>query len=340
MSASGEPFSGEVIVYETSDGEARVDVRLERETVWLTQKQMAELFDTSTDNVGLHLKNIFDEGELVEAATTEDYSVVQIEGRRKVRRRVRHYNLDAIISVGYRVSSKRGTQFRIWATATLRDHLLRGYTLHESRLRERGLGEIQQAVGLLARTLTSHALVTDEGRALLEVIQRYARAWRLLVEYDEERLAATPERPVAPTAALSLDDARAATASLRQDLTTRREAGALFGQERGEGLAAILGSIEQTFDGQLLYPSVQARAAHLLYFVIKDHPFVDGNKRIGTLLFLEYLRRNGLLMRADGNGRLADNAMVALALLIAESEPSQKDLMIRLVLNLLGDDTP
>ncbi|MGH6885563.1 MAG: type II toxin-antitoxin system death-on-curing family toxin, partial [Geminicoccales bacterium] len=195
-------------------------------------------------------------------------------------------------------------------------------------------------VGLLARTLTSHALVTDEGRAVLDVVQRYTRAWRLLVEYDEERLPAAPDRPIAPRAALSLDDARAATASLRQDLTTRREAGALFGQERGDGLAGILGAIEQTFDGQPLYPSAQTRAAHLLYFVIKDHPFGDGNKRIGALLFLEYLRRNGLLTRADGSPRLPDNAMVALVLLIAESEPVQKELMIRLVLNLLGDETP
>lgn len=329
---------GEVIVYEAPDGEVRIDVRLERETVWLSQKQMAELLGTSVDNVGLHLKNIYVEGELDEAATTEDSSVVRTEGRRQVKRQLRLYNLDAILSVGYRVSSKRGTQFRIWATRTLREHLLRGYTLNERRLRERGLSEIEQAVGLLARTLTSHALVTDEGRAVLDVVQRYTRSWRLLLEYDEERLAEVPGRPVAPTAALSLDDARTALASLRDDLLGRGQAGVLFGQERGEGLAGILGAIEQTFDGQPLYPNAQLRSAHILYFVIKDHPFGDGNKRIGALLFLEYLRRNGLLLRTDGSPRLADNAMVALALLIAESDPAQKDLMIRLVLNLLEVD--
>lgn len=329
---------GEVIVYQAPDGQVRIDVRLERETVWLSQKQMAELLGTSVDNVGLHLKNIYLEGELDEAATTEDSSVVRTEGKRQVKRQLRLYNLDAILSVGYRVSSKRGTQFRIWATNTLREHLLRGYTLNERRLRERGFGEIEQAVRLLARTLTAHALVTDEGRDVLEVVQRYTRSWRLLLEYDEERLAEAPGRPVAPTAALSLDDARAAYARLRDDLLGRGEAGALFGLERGEGLAGILGAIEQTFGGQPLYPNAQARAAHILYFVIKDHPFSDGNKRIGTLLFLEYLRRNGLLLRADGSRQLADNAMVALALLIAESDPAQKDLMIRLVLNLLGDE--
>jgi len=340
MRSSNGISGGEIIVYEAPDGEIRVDVRLERETVWLTQQQMGELFGRERSVITKHIRNTFGEGEIEPEATCAKFAQVQTEGGRTVTREVDHYNLDMIISVGYRVKSAQGTRFRQWATATLREHLLRGYTLHERRLRERGLGEIKQAVGLLARTLTTHALVTDEGRAVLDVVQQYTRAWRLLVAYDEERLPAAPDRPIAPRAALSLDDARAATVSLRQDLTTRREAGALFGQERGEGLAAILGSIEQTFDGQPLYPSAQARAAHLLYFVIKDHPFGDGNKRIGTLLFLEYLRRNGLLLREDGSPRLADNAMVALALLLAASEPSQKDLMIRLVLNLLGDEAP
>jgi prophage maintenance system killer protein len=326
------------VVYEAPDGEVRVDVRLERESVWLTQKQMADLFGTSTDNVGLHLKNVFSAGELVEAATTEDSSVVQKEGRRRVRRTLKRYNLDAILSVGYRVNSKRGTQFRIWATRTLREHLLRGYTLNERRLRERGLGEVEQAVELLAKTLTSRALVTEEGRAVLEIVQRYARAWRLLLDYDEEKLSDRPARPVAPRARLTLDEVRAAIAALKIELGGRGEAGALFGQERGEALSGVIGAIEQTFGAAPLYPNAQMRAAHLLYFVIKDHPFSDGNKRIGTLLFLEYLRRNGLLRRVDGSPSFADNAMVALALLVAESDPAQKDLMIRLVLNLIGDE--
>lgn len=176
---------------------------------------------------------------------------------------------------------------------------------------------------------------TDQGRSVLDVIQRYTRTWRVLLEYDEERLAETPGRPVAPGVPLGLTEARAAAESLRQDLLQRGEAGDLFGRERGEGLAAILGALQQTFDGVALYPSAQVRAAHLFYFVIKDHPFSDGNKRIGTLLFLDDLRRSGLLIAPGGQPRLSDNAMVALALLIAESEPSQKDLLIRLVLALL-----
>jgi hypothetical protein len=332
---SHQPPSGEVLVYQAPDGEVRVDVRLERETVWLSLLQMAKLFGRDKSVVSRHLRNVFTSGELVRKAAVARNATTAADGKTY---QVEYFNLDAIISVGYRVNSKRGTQFRIWATRTLREHLLRGYSLNERRLRERGLGEIEQAVALLARTLTTHELVTDEGRAVLDVVQKYTRAWKLLLEYDEQSLAAAPARPVIPPVPLTLDAARAVAASLRDDLTTRSQAGRLFGQERGDSLAAIVGALEQTFDRRPLYPSAQVRAANLLYFVIKDHPFSDGNKRIGTLLFLDYLRRNGLLARADGSPRLSDNAMVALALLVAESEPSQKDLMVRLVLNLLGDE--
>jgi prophage maintenance system killer protein len=328
---------GEIVLYEAADGGIQLDVRLERETVWLTQAQIADLFGRERSVITKHLRNVYSEHELDAVATCAKFAQVQTEGPRTVIRDVDHYNLDVIISVGYRVKSKRGTQFRIWATQTLKDHLLRGYTLNEKRLREKGLGEIEQAVGLLTRTLTQHALVTDEGRAVLEVVQQYTRAWRLLLEYDEGKLAGTPVHPLRPSADLSLEAARGAIARLRESLAARGEAGDLFGQERSDQLHGILGAIEQTFGSEVLYPTVQARAAHLLYFVIKDHPFSDGNKRIGTLLFLEYLRRNRILIRPDGRPRFADNAMVALALLVAESEPAQKDLMIRLILNLLED---
>jgi len=325
---------GEVVVYEAPGGEVRVDVRLEHETVWLSLTQISALFGRDKSVISRHLRNVFRSGELEREAVVAKNATTAADGKTY---QVEFFNLDAILSVGYRVNSKRGTQFRIWATRTLRDHLLRGYTLNERRLAEQGLGEIEQAVGLLSRTLTTHALVTDEGRDVLDVVQRYTRSWRLLLEYDEQRLADRPAEPVPPAASLGLADARAAAMSLREDLASRGEAGPLFAQERGDALAGILGAIEQTFGGTPLYPSAQARAAHLVYFVIKDHPFGDGNKRIGTLLFLEYLRRNGLLLRANREPRLTDNAMVALALLIAESEPAQKDLMIRLVLNLLED---
>jgi prophage maintenance system killer protein len=328
---------GEVVLYETPDGQARVDVRLDHETVWLSLNQIAELFARDRSVISKHLRNVFNSGELERVAVVAKNATTATDGKTY---QVEYFNLDAILSVGYRVNSKRGSQFRIWATRTLRDHLLRGYTLNELRLREKGFGEIEQAVGLLARTLTQRALVTDEGKALLEVVRQYTRAWRLLLEFDENRLADRPTQPLIPTAHLSLDEARTAIAGLRDTLTETGKDSDLFGQERGDQLGAILGNIEQTFDGEPLYATAQARASHLLYFVIKDHPFIDGNKRIGSLLFLEYLRRNGLLTRTDGTLRLADNAMVALALLVAESEPAQKELMIRLILNLLEQAHP
>ena len=321
---------GEVLVYEAQDGAAHVEVRLEHETVWLTQRQMAELFDTSTDNVSLHLRNIFSDGELGELATTEDFSVVQTEGRRKVTRTLMHYNLDAIISVGYRVNSKRGVQFRQWATRVLREHLVRGYTFDRRRLAERGLNEARQTLDLLSRTLANQALVDDTGRAVLDLIVGYADTWRLLLEYDENRLALPPgARP--SSGVLDFSRAVAAIAEFKRELMDRGEATVLFGNARGDALEGILGSIEQTMFGEALYRSREEKAAHLLYFVIKDHPFSDGNKRIGSFLFMLYLQQEGMAQRLDPRG------LTALALLIAESAPTSKDLMIRLIMNLLAE---
>ncbi|MGH7836049.1 MAG: RhuM family protein [Candidatus Binatia bacterium] len=286
MSQNSGNGGGQVVLYEAPDGEVRLDVRLEQETVWLSLDQMAKLFTRDKSVISRHLRNIFKNRELERKAVVAKNATTAADGKIY---QVEFFNLDAILSVGYRVSSKRGTQFRIWATRTLKDHLLRGYTLNEKRLREKGLGEIEQAVGLLARTLTHHALVTDEGRAVLEVVQQYTRAWRLLLEYDEGRLAEKPAHPRKPSADLSLADARAAIARLRESLAARGEAGDLFGHERSDQLHGILGAIEQTFGGEPLYPTVQARAAHLLYFVIKDHPFADGNKRIGHAHYLQQL---------------------------------------------------
>ena len=319
---------GEIVVYESPDGEVRVDVRLEEETVWLSQRDMATVFRTSTDNVGLHLKNIFSDQELTEKATTEDFSVVRTEGRRRVRRQVKHYNLDAIISVGYRVNSKRGVRFRQWATRTLREHLVLGYTVNERRLAERGLEEARQTLDLLARTLQSQALVDDTGQAVLDVISAYADTWRLLLQYDEDRLNA-PHGALPAKTALDVDQALDAVATFKRDLAAKGEATTLFGSPRGDALAAILGNLEQTMFGEGLYRSREEKAAHLLYFVVKDHPFTDGNKRIGALLFLLYMKQEGM------PHQLGPKALTALTLLIAESMPANKDLMIRLVMNLL-----
>ena len=318
----------ELVIYQNEKSQTQVSVRLDGETVWLTQRQMAELFDTSTDNISLHLKNIFFEGELGELATTEDFSVVQTEGRREVTRTIKHYNLDAIISVGYRVNSKLGVRFRQWATRVLREHLVQGYTFNQTRLAERGLLEARQTLDLLARTLQNQALVDDTGRAVLELIAGYADTWRMLLEYDEDRLMLPPgARPSSGV----LDFARAgrAIADFKRELMARNEATSLFGNPRGEALEGILGSIEQTMFGEALYRSREEKAAHVLYLVIKDHPFSDGNKRIGSFLFMLYLQQEGM------SHQLNPQALTALALLIAESAPANKDLMIRLIINLL-----
>ena len=327
---SALPPGGEVIVYETLDGEVRVDVRLEQETVWLTQRQMAEVLQTSVDNVSLHLRNIYSNGELEESATTEAFSTVRTEGKRQVRRVLKHYNLDAIISVGYRVNSRRSVRFRQWATRTLREHLVRGFTLNEGRLAERGLHEARETLDLLSRTLLNQVLVDDTGQAVLGLIGSYADTWRLLLEYDEDRLA-TPPGAKPSTSALDHDRVLDAIAEFKRALAASGEASSLFGNPRGDALAAILGNIEQTMFGEPLYRSREEKAAHLLYFIVKDHPFTDGNKRIGSLLFLLYLNQEGVAHR------LNPQALTALTLLIAESASSGKDLMVRLIVNLLAE---
>ena len=320
--------SGEVAVYEDIDGEVRVDVRLEQETVWLTQRQMAEVFDSTTENVWMHLRNIFASGEVETEATTKDFLIVRTEGKRKVRRRLKHYNLDAIISVGYRVNTKRGVRFRQWATQTLQGYLVRGFTLNEHRLAERGIQEAKETLNLLERTLRNQALVDDTGQAVLDLITGYTDTWRLLLEYDEDRLPASSDKAPA-SGVLDHDLAISAIAEFRRDLMERDQVSSLFGSPRGDALAAILGSIEQTMFGEPLYRSREEKAAHLLYFVVKDHPFTDGNKRIGSLLFLLYLKQEEI------EHELNPQALTALTLLVAESAPASKDLMIRLIFNLL-----
>jgi len=320
---------GEVIVYESPEGEGSVDVRFEDESVWLTQRQMAEVFQSTPQNILMHLRNVFSSKELDADATSKDFLIVRSEGQRKVRRKIRHYNLDAIISIGYRVNSKRAVRFRQWATRTLRDHLVSGYTLNERRLAERGLDEARQTLDLLARTLENQALVDETGRAVLHIITAYADTWRLLLEYDEDRLK-TPAGAKPATSALGLESVHTAIDAFRRDLAARGEASPLFGNPPGDALEAILGNIEQTMFGEPLYRSREEKAANLLYFVVKDHPFTDGNKRIGALLFLLYLTQEGIKRRPD------PGALTALTLLIAESAPQNKDLMIRLIENLMG----
>ena len=252
-----------IVLFQAADGQVSLDVRLEADTVWLSQAQMAELFGRERSVISKHIGNVFKEGELVPESTCAKFAQVQTEGTRVIQRQVDVYNLDVIISVGYRVKSPRGTQFRIWATQVLRQHLIEGYTLHQRRLQERGLGDLQQALALMARTLSARGLVSDEGQAVMDVVQRYSRAWRWLLAYDEDRLAPAFAEPDGVPEALGLAEAQRAIDTLRHDLSRCGEATPLFGQENRQALAGILGAIEQTFDGQPLYPTAQLRAAHL-----------------------------------------------------------------------------
>jgi prophage maintenance system killer protein len=335
MSTPNKNAGGEVLLYEAADGSVRVEVRLEQDTVWLTQRQMSDLFETTPENVVMHLKNVFTDGELDEAATAKDFLVVQTEGKRKVRRNIKHYNLDAIISVGYRVNSHRGIRFRQWATNTLREHLVRGYTLNRQRL-EQNAHELESALALVRRAASGEALTSDQGRGLVHIIARYTQTFLLLQRYDSGLLVEPQGMPGGTLPRVA--EARRAIGELRADLTARHEATDLFGREREDGLAALLGNLDQTVFGRPAYPTVESKAAHLLYFVIKNHPFSDGNKRIGSFLFVEFLHRNGRLTRR-GEPVINDVGLAALALLVAESDPKDKEVMIRLVMNMLAEPT-
>lgn len=320
-----------IIIFESSD--QSVQVRLEGETVWLSLQQLADLFERDKSVISRHLKNIFETNELERSTTVAKNATVQIEGDREVVRHIDYFNLDAIISVGYRVSSARATQFRIWATSVLREHLVEGYTLNQHRLAERGI-EFEQAVRLLSRTLANQQLVSDQGEAVVQVIADYARSWSLLQGYDEQSLTGLSGQQ-GDMRALDLDEVLRAIAQLKAELIAKGEATELFGQLRGDGLASAIATIEQGFGDTFFYPNVASRAAHLLYFVVKNHPLADGNKRTGSFLFLWYLRLNQSLLARPVEQLINDNTLVALALLVAESEPAQKELMVKLVEHFL-----
>lgn len=278
------------------------------------------------------MKDIYDAEELTEPATTKDFLVVRTEGKRQVKRSLKHYSLDAIISVGYRVNSTRATRFRQWATTVLREHLTQGYTLNRQRF-EQNAAELEAAMALVKNATVSDILTTDQGRGLVDVIVRYTHTFLWLQRYDEGLLT---EPPGCPGGKLpSTDEARDGIARLKADLMAREEATDLFGNEREDGLSAVLGNLEQTIFGEPAYPTIESKAAHLLYFVIKNHPFSDGNKRIGAYLFVDFLARNGRLLR-DRALVINDVGLAALALLVAQSDPKSKEVMISLIKNMLA----
>ena len=329
---------GEIVIFKAKGGKAALDVRLQEDTVWLSQIQMARLFQKGIPNINEHIRTILRQKELEAEATIRKFRIVRKEGKRLVERDIDHYNLDMIISVGYRVNSKRGIQFRIWATNVLRDHLVKGYTLYQKRLQENlpRLKELEDAVEIVRSAQEGKQLSAREASGLLSVITDYTRSWLLLQRYDEDKLP-VKELNREVSYEITEEEAWKAIESLKNDLRRKKEAGDLFGQESTPGnLKGILGNINQTFGGYDLYSSVEEKAAHLLYFIIKDHPFIDGNKRIGSLLFIWFLDRNKSLYGTKGERKINDNALVALALLVAESNPKHKELMIKLIINLIA----
>ena len=315
----------QIVIYQTEDGQTQIDVHLEDETVWLTANQMAVLFDRDEKTLRKHINNVFREGELERINNTH---FLRVDG---VKQTVACYNLDVIISVGYRVKSKHGTAFRIWARQIIKDYLVKGYAVNE-RMRKEQIGELRQLVGVLGRTIQSQPLLsTDETTALFDVVTDYSYALDTLDNYDYQRLVidkTTKEEPFHAT----YDNAMEAIRRLRE----RFGGSSLFGNEKDESFKSSIGQIYQTFDGVELYPSVEEKAAMLLYLVTKNHSFSDGNKRIAATLFLWFLNNNGVLYRADGSKRIANNTLVALTLMIAESKAEEKDVMVKVVVNLIN----
>ena len=322
-----------IVIYQTDDGRTQIDVRLESDTVWLTQAQMVELFQTTKQNVSLHVGNVFKEGELKQESTVKECLTVQKEGQREVARKVKYYNLDVIISVGYRVKSKRGTAFRIWARNVLKDYLVKGYAANE-RMRKEQIGELRQLVGMLGRTIQNQPLLSnDETNALFDVVADYTYALDTLDDYDYQRITVkntTQEERFHATYENAMETIHA--------LRSKFGGSSLFGNEKDDSFKSSIGQIYQTFAGEELYPSVEEKAAMLLYLVTKNHSFSDGNKRIAATLFLWFLNNNGILYRADGSKRLSDNTLVALTLMIAESRTEEKDVMVKVVVNLISQN--
>lgn len=323
----------EIKIYQTDDGQTEIDVKFDNETVWLSQKQMAQLFDKDTDTIGLHLKNIYQSGELEEFTTTEESSVVQQEGKRQVKRKIKLYNLDATISVGYRVNSKRGIQFRNWANKILKEYLLKGFVIDNKRLAHQNeqLKELQNSVKILGKALYNKVITNDESIGLLKIIADYAYALDILDQYDYQNL------EIQNTSGKEIFQLTYEEAIEQIRLAKKTYGNSnLFGREKDDSFKSSISTIYQTFDGVDLYPSIEEKAANLLYFITKNHSFTDGNKRIAAFLFLYFLERNRILFDENGNKRIADNALVALTLMIAVSKPVEKNTMVTVIVNLIN----
>ncbi|MBF1612255.1 virulence protein RhuM/Fic/DOC family protein [Prevotella melaninogenica] len=324
-----ENLNDKIIIYQSEDGKTQLDVKLEHETVWLTQKQIAELFGTKRPAITKHLKNIYASEELTEESTCSILEHMGNDGRQSYN--TKYYNLDAILSVGYRVNSKNATRFRQWANSVLKQYLVKGYAINEN-IRKHQIAELRQLIQVLGRAIQQQpAKTTDESNALFDVVVDYTYALDTLDNYDYQRLhiaKTTKEEPFHATYENAMHEI---------DVLRQKFGGSvLFGNEKDESFKSSIGQIYQTFDGIELYPSVEEKAAMLLYLVTKNHSFSDGNKRIAATLFLWFMNNNAILYRPDGTKRIADNTLVALTLMIAESKTEEKDIMVKVVVNLIN----
>ena len=321
---------GEIIIYQSSDGQTELDVRLEGDSVWLSQAQLSTLFKSDRTSIGRHIRNVYKSGELVESATCAIFAQVQQEGKRVVKRAIPHYSLDMVISVGYRVNSKQATQFRIWANRVLKEYLIKGYAINRNAKAEQ-LDELKRTIAVMNDVLQAKSVTKDEAIGLLRVISDFAYGLETLDRYDYQQLEiadTTPEEKFRAT----YDNAMQALQTLKEQFG----ASELFAREKDSSFRSTMGAIYQTFGGKDLYPSVEEKAANLLYLTVKNHSFSDGNKRIAAFLFLWFLEKNGILYREDGSRLIDNNTLVALTLMIAESRTEEKDIMTKVVVNLIN----
>jgi len=323
----------QIEIYKSKDNQTQVEVRFDEDTVWLSQAQLVDLFQSSKANISEHIKGIFSSGELETGATVRKFRTVRTEGKRQVTRDIEHFNLDVIISVGYRVNTARGIQFRQWATQRLKEYLVKGYAINQKRLDELG-----KMVQLIEQSGKSENLQLQEAKGLLEIISHYTQSFVLLNQYDSHSVK-TGKLSENITYDIKYEEAKAAIAELKKQLIAKKEATDLFGKEKDSGFQSSLQSIVQTFGGQYLYPSIEEQAAHLLYFVIKNHSFNDGNKRIGAFLFIWFLEKNKHRFKANGEIKINDNGLTAIALLVAQSKPEEKELMIQLIVSLVANQS-